>query len=78
MLKGELDSWALHPQEKTWRDIRTLLATLQDVLWEEAKWTGPQPPTALQWQPAPLGVVFSKHFRTVVIILICAFSPAFE
>ncbi|CAD7924757.1 unnamed protein product [Amoebophrya sp. A25] len=37
-LKKELDGWALNPQDQSWRDVRTLLATIQDVIWEGSTW----------------------------------------
>lgn len=38
-LKGPLDAWALDTSKGTWRDVRTLLGTMHDVVWEGSTWT---------------------------------------
>ena len=38
-LKPELDEWALNVQTGEWRDVRTLLGTMHDIIWEGATWT---------------------------------------
>ncbi len=38
-LKVELDAWCLDPTKNTWRDVRTLLGNMHDVVWEGANWT---------------------------------------
>ena len=36
-LKEELDGWCINPSDKKWRDVRTLLGTLDQVLWADEK-----------------------------------------
>ncbi|CAD7929018.1 unnamed protein product [Amoebophrya sp. A120] len=37
-LKTEMDNWCMNPQDGKCRDVRTLLASLQDVIWEGSTW----------------------------------------
>ena len=53
-LKEQLDAWCKNPQDQKWRDVRTLLGTLDKVLWESATEPGADGARA-EWTKVDVG-----------------------
>lgn len=61
-LGAEMDKWAKQADGKEWKDIRSLLSTLHEVMWPNSG-----------WQPVSLSDLIAdgaikKHYRKAIIV----------
>lgn len=62
-LSTELDRWAKTPDGTAWKDIRTLLSTVHEVIWSDSSWQ----PVSLADMVAKEGNI-KKFYRKAILI----------